>query len=467
MTSKLGFHIQRRRPGWPDVIADTVPALIKTLEWRLVDEWVAEEQRDLIKRERAKKWRKHNCFLLGRHVMTPQYLEEPQVRAGEFWDRLLGELCGGDASQVPHVLARMRCFDAWEGYNEIGVGPDIEKLACFDAHLAHYFHNEGIRYAAGGFSMTTPTTEDWSRYCRALLDQVDRGNGDLPDLTHFHEYWFPGDDWGELVDSNGQIDSERMRQATRGYMLHWRDLYAHEATPPRMRRPVIISECGWDQGWPRQVGYRRSTRSDADYIKWLAWYDRELQKPLDGIDYVVGAAIYTYGHEDRWASFELDKTQGRGILDGLRAYLRTANQEPHSLDWKAAWEIKPPAVEPVETHYVLLSEACPESWRAALGEYLSAFRATSGQSLHDALRLAGEPHHITLVGSALSRHGVPREWEDQIRTDQPGTLVDRLNALSLRDLQRLASRRVRADDRYGVQDEQAAPPRPRWLERRS
>ena len=467
MSSKLGFHIQRRRPGWPDVIADTVPALVKTLEWRLADEWVLEEQTDLIRRERARKWRKHNCFLLGRHVMASQHLDEPQVRAGEFWDRLLNELCGGDDSKKPHALARMRLYDAWEGYNEIGTGPDIENLGRFDAHIARFFHGEGIRYAAGGFSMTTPAMDEWPRYCQAILDEVDRGHGDLPDFLHLHEYWFPGDDWDDLVDSGGQIDPDRMRRATQGHMLHWRDLYTHPETPFSMRRPVIITECGWDQGWPQQLGYRQSARSDEDYVRWLVWYDQELQKPLDGIDYVVGAAIYTYGHEKRWESFEIDDTQGRGILDMLRAYLRTCNQAPHPQAWKAAWEAKPPDTEQTETHYVLLSEACPDSWRQALGEYLSVFRATSGQSLLDALRLAGSRHHITLIGSAISRYGVTQRWEDEIRQLKPETLIDRMHAQSVRELQRLATRRVSANDRYGERDAPPPPPRPRWLKGRS
>ncbi|MBM3188182.1 MAG: hypothetical protein FJZ90_05605 [Chloroflexi bacterium] len=37
MVSKLGFHIQRRPTGWPNGVADALPALVKSLAWRIAD----------------------------------------------------------------------------------------------------------------------------------------------------------------------------------------------------------------------------------------------------------------------------------------------------------------------------------------------------------------------------------------------------------------------------------------------
>ena len=451
MGSKLGFHIQRRRQGWPNVIADTVPALVKSLDWRIIDEWVPEEQVDPLKRQRALKWSEFNVFLLGRHVVPFQELDDPPRRAHEFWRKVLDDLTGGDRSRDREVLARMRLFDAWEGYNEVGTGPDIAKLGRFDAVLARLFHQEGMRYAGGGFSMTKPTLEEWPRYCTALLEEVSSGRGELPDFLHFHEYWFPGENWPQLLQPDGSIDAERMRAATRGYMLHWRELYQLPETPPELKRPVIISECGWDRGWPEQVGFRRSPCSDEEYFKWLVWYDQELQQPLDGLDYVVGAAIYTYGHESRWASFEIDQWQGRGIMDLLRAYLRESNREPHRWDWRQVWE-QPALPILEESHYVLLSQDCPLAWRHALDRYLDTFKATNGQSLEDALRLRAKRQHITLVGSAESEYGVPREWEEEIRRRNPKAIIDRMEAKNVEELRRLANRRALYGDRYGQLD---------------
>jgi len=351
----------------------------------------------------------------------------------------------------------MKRFDAWEGYNEVGTGPDIEKLGRFDATLARYFHKAGIKYACGGFSMTKPTLEEWPLYCRALLDQVDSDRGDLPDFFHLHEYWYPPNNWNDLLLPDGSIDADKMRAATRGYMLHWRELYEHPETPIRMKLPVLITECGWDQGWPQQVGYRRSPRTDEDYFKWLAWYDQELRQPLDGIDYVVGAAIYTYGHESKWVSFEIDQYQGRGILSRLRAYLREQNAEPHPWDWQAAWHHgegpKPPTPPVQETHYVLLAEDVNAEWRHALDRYLDTFKATNGQSLDDAVRLATDRHHITLVGGADAEFGAPQAWEVEIKTRNDKIVIDRMRARTADELRQIADLRAERNDRYGAREQ--------------
>ena len=460
MGSKLGFHVQKRRRGWPNVIADTVPALVKSLEWGIVDEWIPEEQSDPIKHQRALKWAEYNVFLLGRHVVTTQYLDKPEDRAHEFWTRILDDLTNGDRSKRRMVLDRMRLFHAWEGFNEIGTGPDIEKLGRFDALMARYFHDEGMKYAGGGFSMTLPTLEEWPRYYGALLEEAASDRGERPDFIHFHEYWFPRGDWDALLDVEGAIDASRMRQATKGYMLHWRDLYEHPDTPAEVKLPVLITECGWDQGWPEQLGFRASNRSDEDYYRWLVWYDQELQKPLNGIDYVVGAAIYTYGHETRWTSFEIDRMQGRGVLDRLRAYLRDCNRAPHTWDWEAAWEGE--GQGELVGHYVLLSPESSIGWRQALNRYLAKFQATNGQSLDDALRLAVDrPHRITLVGSPGGEYSVSQEWEDEIVRRHPEIALDRMAAASERELRRIADRRAQRDDRYGQHDDDSRRTRQR------
>ena len=450
--SKLGFHIQKRRQGWPNVIADTVPALVKSLEWGILDEWIPEEQTEPAKIERARKWKEFKVFLSGRYATSMQILERPEDRAYEFWNRCLDAFTGGDRDKRQEVLARMRLFDAWEGYNEVGAGDAtaIANLGRFDAALARYFHAEGMRYAGGGFSMTKPSLEEWPRYCDALLEAVSSGHGERPDFLHLHEYWYPSDNWGDLLLPDGSIDADKMRQATQGYMLHWRELYQHADTPREMMLPVIISECGWDQGWPQQAGFRQSPRSDEDYLKWLIWYDQELQKPLDGVDYVVGAAIYTYGHETQWTSFEIDQWQGRGILDKLRAYLREENLSPHPWAWQVAWQPKEPEIE--ESHFVLLAQNSSILWRHALDKYLDTFKVTNGQSLDDAVRLAAKHHHITLVGTAGSPYGMSKEWEDEIRRRNSKIIIDRMEAASVSELCRVADRRAQRGDRYGEHD---------------
>ena len=447
MVSKLGFHIQQRRQSWPNAVADAVPALVKTLEWSLLDEWIPEEQFELIKIERARKWRDGRVFLLGRQFKPTQHLDHPVERALEFWNYTLDTLSGFDDSRRPLVLERMRLFDAWEGYNEIGSGEDAAELGRFDAALARIFHGEGTKYAGGGFSTTKPTDQDWPLYYSALLDAVASGRGDRPDFLHFHEYWYPPTDWRGLLEPDGRIDAARMREVTEGHVLHWRELYRDAKTPREIRLPVIISECGWDRGRPEQLGFRESQLSDAEYLKWLIWYDDELQVPLDGIDYVVGAAIYTYGHTQRWSSFEIDEWQGRGILDSLRLYLRQENREPHPWAWQAAWGEE--EAEWALSHYLLLGPDISLAWRHALDRYLHTFHPTNGQSVDDASARAGARHHITLVGHAKCAFGVPAAWEDEIRRRHPEVRLDRMDAPSVSSLQRTADDRARRNDRYG------------------
>lgn len=449
MASKLGFHIQQRRHGWPNVVADAVPALVKSLEWSIIDDWLPDEQFDLIDRQRALKWTKQRVFLLGRHRLATQDLQNPEDRASEFWRRLLGDFTGGDAARESLVLARMRRFDAWEGYNEAGAGDDIRNLGRFDALLARRFHDAGLRYAGGGFSTTKPTPEEWIEYCAALLEEVDAGRGERPDFAHFHEYWYPPADWSHLLDADGYIDVNMMRAATLGYMLHWRELYEHPLTPQRLKLPVIISECGWDRGYPRQTGYRLSPHPCEDYVRWLVWYDVELRRPLDGVDYVVGAAIFTYGHTSDWASFEIDDWDGQGIMGALRAYLREHNQEPHPWAWQEAWRRAGGEPSAEESHYVLMAPNITLEWRHALDRYLESFRATNGQALLDAQRLVAARQHVTLVGSADSPCGVPQHWEDEIRRRNPHINVDRLQGTTPGEVESAAADRVDRGDRYG------------------
>jgi hypothetical protein len=452
--SKLGLHIQKRRQGWPNVVADAVPAVVKSLEWGIIDDWIAEEQSELVQYERAAKWARHNVLLLGRHALAEQPLDAPEEAVERFWSRLLSDLTGGEAHKTERMLSRMRRFDAWEGYNEVGTGAAIRNLGRFDALLARRFHDEGMRYAGGGFSMGQPSLVEWPHYCQALLDEVDAGRGDLPDFLHLHEYWYPRGNWQELLAEDGTIDAAKMRAATSGYMLRWRDLYRDAGTPAALKLPVIISECGWDMGYPVQAGFRSTRRSDEDYLQWLAWYDGELQKPLDGVDYVVGAAIYTYGHEPRWSSFEIDQYWGRGILEMLCAYLREQNRAPHPQKWRELWA--PPATPETplveESHFVLLAQHSNGEWRHALDRYLDTFKVTNGQSLDDAVRLAARRHHITLVGSADSVWGVPADWEREIRRRNPRILIDRMAAISAADLRRIADGRAQRGDRYGRGD---------------
>jgi len=110
---------------------------------------------------------------------------------------------------------------------------------------------------------------------------------------------------------------------------------------------------------------------------------------------------------------------------------------------------------PDRSHFVLMAQEITRTWRRALERYLQTFRATSGQSLDDALRLAATEHRITLVGSPEVPCGVPQEVEDLLLSTHPGILLDRMSARTSAELKELADRRAERNDRYGVRDGEA------------
>jgi len=452
MTSKLGVHLQVLPQGWSDFVAEAKPAVVKSLEWGIADEWDPETIDDPEKRAKAQIWKDHKVFLLGRHVVSEQYLENPADQAVYFWQRLMQEKSGNGTLSEDEVLRKMRIFDAWEGYNEVGTGsgPEPRNLGVFDAHLARIFHEHDLKYAGGGFSMTHPTLDEWMRYCEGLLVEVEAGRGEIPDFLHLHEYWWPRIAWENLLNPDGSLDEEAMYEATTGYALNYRKLYESPITPDEMKLPLIISECGWDQAYPEQIGWAESGLPAVAYMQYLRWYDKELQKPIEGKQYVVGATIFTYGHHPRWESFELDKRGPDGLkpIDLLRNYLAAENTEPHAWDWM------PKPKEPLAevSHYVLMAQEISIEWRHALDNYLQTFRVTNGQSHDDALRLAAKEHHITLVGAPDAPMGVPQEVEDYIRRVKPEVLIDRMNVHTAEELKILADMRVERNDRYGAHD---------------
>jgi uncharacterized Zn-binding protein involved in type VI secretion len=98
------------------------------------------------------------------------------------------------------------------------------------------------------------------------------------DLHAFHEYY----------KANGQQADWR----------HYRDF--ERALPVHARKPVIITECGWDDnGDPATGGYIGKV-SQQQYLDILKQYDAALlQDP-----YVLGATVFQWGHGG-WPSFEV------------------------------------------------------------------------------------------------------------------------------------------------------------------
>jgi hypothetical protein len=95
----------------------------------------------------------------------------------------------------------------------------------------------------------------------------------------------------------------------------------------------------------------------------------------------------------------------------------------------------PPNPLGYNSQYVLLSQtAGPDVW-AALGPYALNFRVTSGFSHDDALRVHGDKHTITILGSAGQSWSVSTELEQFLRQVAPSNVtVERVEAASLAEL---------------------------------
>jgi hypothetical protein len=66
--------------------------------------------------------------------------------------------------------------------------------------------------------------------------------------------------------------------------------------------PLILTEAGFDSGGdPSSSGYRRNG-TDAQYVSWLSWFQRQLAADSS----VVGATLFAYGSGGTWPSFQLD-----------------------------------------------------------------------------------------------------------------------------------------------------------------
>jgi hypothetical protein len=95
----------------------------------------------------------------------------------------------------------------------------------------------------------------------------------------------------------------------------------------------------------------------------------------------------------------------------------------------------PPSQMGYDSQYVLMAQSAgPEVW-AALSPYAMRFRVTCGFSHDDALRVHGDRHTITILGSAGQEWSVPQELETFLRQVAPSNVtIERVEASTLDEL---------------------------------
>jgi hypothetical protein len=181
----------------------------------------------------------------------------------------------------------------WEGLNE-PVPNSVQEAKLLNSwyvRFAQIMHSEGELVAGFSWSTGNPTPANWDSIVPYVVEAAA-----AVDLHAFHEYYnltIGGQDWG---------------------------LYRRfeQAMPANARKPVVITEAGFDESGQAQGGYIGKISND-EYLNVLKQYDQVLlQDP-----YVLGATIYQWG-DGNWPSFDLGP-----VIDQLADYAVSVGQGYH------------------------------------------------------------------------------------------------------------------------------------------
>ncbi len=242
MPSKLTFHIIGFDQRVYDYLQQMQPSLVK------IYEFPSEANIDEIRR------RCPNTYIVYRQYTNLNFTDSADAFVAEL-DDALNKLSGRGI--------------IWEGLNEpvLNSEQDARALCDWYVRFAELMHARGERVAAFSFSTGNPPLE----YVPLLVPAAV-----ACDYLALHEYYSP---------SIGAADLTRYR--------------AFRARLPRAaRKPILITECGVDDG--RNNGWQSYLSPDA-YLALLADYDRQLLQDA----YVIGATIFQYGGGAPWQSFDV------------------------------------------------------------------------------------------------------------------------------------------------------------------
>jgi len=245
-----------------------------------------------------------------------------------------------------------------------------------------------------------------------------------PEAAKYYVGCFPYLDYVALHE----YGAPQMQSGSPHHCLRYRRTYQEWKSVADVVPPLLITECGIDGGAASPPQPRKGWKtfaSEEEYWQQLLWYNGELEKD----DIVKAAFIFSSGPHPEWVDFDFNQSLSRRL--------------------HAAIEASIPGPPGHDSHYVLMAQNVPNSWRRALEHYFDAYKVTNGQSHDDAMVVHGTRHHITLVGSPDSKYGIPQELEDHIRTHAPEIEIDRMVATNAEELKQVADERVSSGRRFG------------------
>ncbi|MCI0474724.1 MAG: hypothetical protein L0Y55_00600, partial [Anaerolineales bacterium] len=248
MASKLSVHLGSYPNNVFEVLERMQPSIVKIFNQS------SEMNIDEIRR------RCPNTIVVYRHYSDRDFREP----ADRFFD------------EMRDTLNKLRGRGiVWEGINEpiLENADDARALNTWIVRFAQLMHNEGELVAGFSWSTGNPTPDKLPIVLPQLIDAAA-----AVDLHAFHEYY---------KQQGGQADWQCYREFER-------------ALPAHARKPVIITEAGWDDNGDPQTGGYRGKISEQQYLEILKNYDAALtQDP-----YVLGATVFQWG-DGAWPSFEL------------------------------------------------------------------------------------------------------------------------------------------------------------------
>lgn len=242
MPSKLTFHIMGFDSRVYDYLQQMQPTIVKIFEF------TSEANIDEIR------GRCPGALIVYRQFTNLSYRNS----AGDF------------VAELDATISKLRGRGiVWEGVNEPGLNSEADARALNDwtRHFADLMHARGERVAAFSFSTGNPRLE--------FVPLLASGAAAC-DYIALHEYYYP---------IYGASDMGRYR-AFRNKL------------PPASRKPILITECGLDDG--QNNGWQAHVSADA-YMQILSDYDKQLMADR----FVVGATIFQYGGGAPWQTFDV------------------------------------------------------------------------------------------------------------------------------------------------------------------